>query len=140
MILKNTCEFRPIAITEPSKMLLDKITVNRLKEAVKINKQQIGFKERRSIGDHIINLEALIREIVAPIIIQLDLQKAYNSINRGKLYLKMIEADIEPGLVETTKMSIENIKMVFETVEEKITAEMERGLPTTRKRYLTTAF
>lgn len=86
MIPKNTSEFRPIAITEPSKLLLDKITARRLRGTIKISRQKICFKDRRSIADHIINLEALIRETRTPIMVELDIQKAYNLVNRGKLY------------------------------------------------------
>ncbi|TBU13340.1 reverse transcriptase [Hamiltosporidium tvaerminnensis] len=88
-IPKDKNDFRPIALIEKTRKLFEKLILTQLK--FKIHKQQTGFKPGHSTLNHALTIDTKLRHSNGCMIcVTLDIKKAYDSVDRKKLYKKLL--------------------------------------------------
>ena len=94
---KSVNEFRPISVTNVLMLLLEKVYLNKLSSYVTDNNfsdcRQFGFKKHHSTEHAVIALTDSIREHLDKggfcVLVSIDLRKAFDSVPRGKLLMKL---------------------------------------------------
>jgi hypothetical protein len=88
----------------PSK-IFTRIVLNRIKQAVEtmVRKEQVGFRINRSCVDHINTLRIIIEQSMerkSPLyMVLVDLEKAFDKVNRDKLQKILLKFDIPQKIV-----------------------------------------
>ncbi|TBU09238.1 reverse transcriptase [Hamiltosporidium tvaerminnensis] len=116
-IPKEGKEFRPISLIEKSRKLFEKLILNKMH--FKLIKQQAGFKKEHRTLNHALTLDNELRCSNGSLIcVSLDIRKAYDSVNRIKLYEKLAKLQKFPfrdtlliaTLIENNRYTIEKTK------------------------------
>lgn len=122
--------YRPICLLPCWGKLYDKLIKNRLvyhlEEQELIHKNQFGFRKGRSTEDALRNIVTRIEENIAnkdiSLMISLDFQSAFNSVNINILITKILELDIPEALKKVLinfcverKVNIEGIELSYDT-------------------------
>ena len=129
LIPKDKNNFRPIAVAEPLKQVLDKIIYMRIMEQnINIHVNQSGFMPTRRREENLLKLHNFIRENSQYTIIQIDLQNAYNMIEHSLLFEKLTKI-LNRDTIKLINLSIRNNFINLENENSRVQFKLERGLP-----------
>ncbi|TBU04387.1 putative reverse transcriptase [Hamiltosporidium tvaerminnensis] len=112
-IPKGEGDYRPISLIEKTRKLLEKIILSKI--SFKIRKQLAGFQEKHSTLNHALFLVNLLRTSNGGMIcVTLDIKKAYDTVDRNKLYekllkfqkLSLLDTQLIASLVENNQYTI----------------------------------
>jgi hypothetical protein len=125
---------RPITLLETPRKIFEKIIYNRMINDIKINKKQYGFMKKRNTILQIINLEAAIKNMRCKkmCICFLDITKAYDTVDRKKLFEKLEknnEGKLHKGVIKILELlfNFNCIRLIGEG-EQSNEIWLERGL------------
>ncbi|TBU01034.1 reverse transcriptase, partial [Hamiltosporidium magnivora] len=116
-IPKDNDDFRPISLIEKTRKLFEKLVLSKIN--FKIHKQQTGFRPGHSTVNNALVLETALRHGNGSLIcVTLDIRKAYDSVDRTKLYQKLLlnqnlslkDTTLIANLIENNKYMISNSK------------------------------
>ncbi|TBU00804.1 reverse transcriptase [Hamiltosporidium magnivora] len=89
-IPKGEGDYRPISLIEKTRKLMEKIILSKI--SFNIRKQQAGFREKHSTLNHALFLDNLLRTSNGGMIcVTLDIKRAYDTVDRSKLYEKLLK-------------------------------------------------
>lgn len=105
--LTNIKNYRPISLTEGLRKLYEKVVMRQLAAVIgNLDIAQGGFREKRSTLDQIASLNELIQQRRKstgkyPIVAYLDIQAAYDTVDRKKLWQELENKGVEHELLRT---------------------------------------
>ena len=93
--------YRPIALLSPMAKVLERIILNKIVNKINLSKTQHGFRKEHSTSTALHEITATIaagfnksKPPDRTIAIQLDMSKAFDTVNHNKLMLKLMNTDI----------------------------------------------
>ncbi|TBU19796.1 reverse transcriptase [Hamiltosporidium tvaerminnensis] len=129
-IPKGKDEFRPISLIEKTRKLFEKLILSKFD--ARLHKQQTGFRTKHSTLNHALCLDTLLRHSNGErICVTLDIKKAYDSVDRNKLYTKLlIQQNFSLNDTELIASMIENNRYTTCGAEDSQTSKTASlGLP-----------
>jgi len=106
--LSEICNYRPISVTETLRKLFERVVLAEVQSSVRsdagLDVAQGGFRAQRSTTDQIAALvegraQRQYKLKRSPIMAFLDIKAAYDSVDRSRLWSKLLSYGTAPGLV-----------------------------------------
>lgn len=128
MIPKPDGSLRPIAVTEPYKMVFDRIILELIEPLLPLHDHQTAFRKNKSVMHNVAVVHTVLQTAESPVVVLIGLQKAYNTVCHKLLFEKLAKV-LPHDLLLLIQMSICNNIQTVETEKSVITTELRRELP-----------
>lgn len=121
--LKKTDNYRGISLTQVASKIFNRCLLNRIRPVIDevLRPNQNGFRQGRSTTSHILALRRIVEELKnydkEAILTFIDFRKAFDSIDRVKMFLILEAYGIPPDVVKAIKVTYEETSAIVITPE-----------------------